>query len=66
MTIPLTAEQDMVIRWHGSLEDRSTRPIPSGRPALHDKAEAACWTPALFRDKIVFVATTAAGRAISV
>ncbi|MCC6139704.1 MAG: adenylate/guanylate cyclase domain-containing protein [Nitrospira sp.] len=65
IAIPLTAEQDMVIDWHGSLENRvypvypigavlrSFTDIQSGKPPLLD--------PALFRDKIVFVAATAAG-----
>jgi len=65
VTIPLTAEQDMVIDWHGSLENRvypaysigavlrSYIDIQGGKPPLLD--------PALFRDKIVFIATTAAG-----
>ena len=51
MTIPLTAEQDMVIDWHGSLENQFTPSIPSGRPALYDKAEAACWTLRCFATK---------------
>ncbi|MDO9116417.1 MAG: CHASE2 domain-containing protein [Nitrospira sp.] len=65
VTIPLTAEQDMVIDWHGSLENhvypvypigavlRSYIDRQGGKPPLLD--------PALFRDKIVFIATTAAG-----
>ena len=65
MTIPLTAENEMVIDWHGTLENRvypvypigavlrSYTDMQEGKPPLLD--------PALFRDKIVFVATTAAG-----
>jgi len=65
VTIPLTAEQEMVIDWHGTLENRvypvypigavlrSYTDMREGKPPLLD--------PALFRDKIVFVATTAAG-----
>jgi len=65
VTIPLTAEQEMVIDWHGTLENRvypvypvgavlrSYTDMQGGRPPLLD--------PALFKDKIVFVATTAAG-----
>jgi adenylate cyclase len=65
VTIPVTAEQDMVIDWHGSLENRvypvysigavlrSFTDIQGGKPPLLD--------PALFRDKIVFIAATAAG-----
>lgn len=65
VTIPLTAEHEMVIDWHGTLENRVYPVYPigavlrshtdmlEGKPPLLD--------PALFRDKIVFVATTAAG-----
>ncbi len=65
VTIPLTAEHEMVIDWHGTLENRvypvypigavlrSYTDMREGKPPLLD--------PALFRDKIVFVATTAAG-----
>ncbi len=65
VTIPLTAEREMVIDWHGTLEDRvypvypigavlrSYTDMQQGKPPLLD--------PTLFRDKIVFVATTAAG-----
>lgn len=65
VTIPLTAEQEMVIDWHGTLENRvypaypigavlrSYTDLQSGKPPLLDLA--------LFRNKIVFVATTAAG-----
>ncbi|MBA5865482.1 MAG: CHASE2 domain-containing protein [Nitrospira sp. CR1.3] len=63
--IPLTAEQEMVIDWHGTLENdvypvypigailRSHTDMQEGKQPLLD--------PSLFRDKIVFVATTAAG-----
>jgi len=65
LTIPLTAEDEMVIDWHGTLENRvypvypigavlrSYTDVQEGKPPLLD--------PGLFRDKIVFVATTAAG-----
>lgn len=65
VTIPLTAEQEMVIDWHGTLENRvypvypigavlrSYTDMQEGKPPLLD--------PALFRGKIVFVATIAAG-----
>ena len=65
VTIPLTTEHEMVIDWHGTLENRvypvypigavlrSYTDLQAGQPPLLD--------PALFRDKIVFVATTAAG-----
>jgi adenylate cyclase len=65
MTVPLTREGDLVLDWHGALEQkpypaysvgailRSYTDIQQGRKPLLD--------PALFKDKIVFVATTAAG-----
>lgn len=65
VTIPLTVEREMVIDWHGTLDNRvypihpigavlrSHTDMQAGKPPLLD--------PALFRDKIVFVATTAAG-----
>ena len=65
LTIPLTAEQEMVIDWHGTLENRvypvypigavlrSYTDMQGGQPPVLD--------PALFKDKIVFVAATAAG-----
>lgn len=65
VSIPLTAEQEMVVDWHGTLENqvypvypigavlRSYTDMQEGKPPLLD--------PALFWDKIVFVATTAAG-----
>lgn len=65
VTIPLTAEQEMIVDWHGTLENRvypaysigavlrSYTDMQEGKRPLLD--------PALFRDKIVFVATTAAG-----
>jgi adenylate cyclase len=63
--IPLTQEGDVLLNWHGSLEDktypayssgavlRSFTEIQEGKPPFLD--------PALFKDKIVFVAATAAG-----
>ena len=65
VTIPLTPKHEMVIDWHGTLENRvypvypiggvlrSYTDMQEGKPPLLD--------PALFHDKIVFVATTAAG-----
>jgi adenylate cyclase len=65
VTIPLTPEHEMVIDWHGTLENRvypvypigavlrSYTDMQEGKPPLLD--------PALFHDKIVFIATTAAG-----
>lgn len=64
-TIPVTAAGDMVLNWHGTLERATFQTYPAGavlrsfsemqrgaRPSLD---------PALFKDKIVFVAGTAAG-----
>ena len=64
-TIPLTAEDDMVIDWHGSLE-RKTYPAYSMGAVLRSysemqKGKKPFLDPVLFRDKIVFIATTAAG-----
>ncbi len=64
-TIPLTAQGDMVIDWHGTLE-RKTYPAYSMGAVLRSfsemqKGERPFLDPALFKDKIVFVATTAAG-----
>ncbi|MEK7269032.1 MAG: CHASE2 domain-containing protein, partial [Nitrospirota bacterium] len=64
-TIPLTAEGEMVIDWHGSLE-RKTYPAYSMGAVLRSysemqKGKKPFLDPVLFRDKIVFIATTAAG-----
>jgi adenylate cyclase len=65
VTIPLSAEQEMVIDWHGTLDDRAYRIYPIGAVLRsHTDLQAGktpLLDPALFRDKIVFVATTAAG-----
>jgi adenylate cyclase len=65
MTVPLTRQGDLVLDWHGALEQktypaysigailRSYTDRQAGRKPLLD--------PALFKDKIVFVAATAAG-----
>ncbi|TKB82076.1 MAG: adenylate/guanylate cyclase domain-containing protein [Nitrospira sp.] len=64
-TIPLTVGHAMLIDWHGSLDDRtypmysmgavlrSFTDLQQGKPPLLD--------PTLFKEKIVFVAATAAG-----
>lgn len=64
-TLPLTAEGDMVIDWHGSLE-QTTYPAYSMGAVLRSysemqKGQPPFLEPSLFRDKIVFIATTAAG-----
>lgn len=63
--IPLTPDGDMLLNWHGSLENkaypsyssgavlRSFTEMQEGKPPFLD--------PALFKDKIVFIAATAAG-----
>ena len=65
LTIPLTAEREMVIDWHGTLEKLVYPVYPIGA-VLRSYTDMQAGTaplldPALFRDKIVFVATTAAG-----
>lgn len=63
--IPLTPEHEMVIDWHGTLENRvyPVYPIGAVLRSYTDMQEGKqpLLDPALFRDKIVFVATTAAG-----
>ena len=65
MTIPLTAEHEMVIDWHGTLEKRAYPVYPIGAVLRSytdmQEGKQPLLDPALFRDKIVFVATTAAG-----
>lgn len=65
VTIPLTDEGEMILDWHGSLDQaaykayasgavlRSYTDMKDGKPPFLD--------PSLFKDKIVFIATTAAG-----
>lgn len=65
VTIPLTDEQEMVIDWHGTLEKQVYPVYPIGA-VLRSYTDMQAGTaplldPTLFRDKIVFVATTAAG-----
>ena len=65
VTIPLSAEQEMVIDWNGTLENRVYPVYPIGA-VLRSFTDMQGGTqplldPDLFRDKIVFVATTAAG-----
>jgi adenylate cyclase len=64
-TVPLTREGDIVLDWHGALEQK-TYPAYSIGAVLRSyteiqKGERPLLDPALFKDKIVFVATTAAG-----
>ena len=64
-TIPLTKHGEMVIDWHGTLEGK-TYPAYSIGAVLKSfsqmqKGERPLLDPALLKDKIVFIATTAAG-----
>jgi adenylate cyclase len=65
VVIPLTTEQEMVIDWNGTLENRvyPVYPIGAVLRSFTDMqgGKKPLLDPALFRDKIVFVATTAAG-----
>src|SRR5439155_22086354 len=65
ITVPLTREGDIVLDWHGALEQK-TYPAYSIGAVLRaytemQKGERPLLDPAIFKDKIVFVATTAAG-----
>jgi adenylate cyclase len=64
-TVPLSAQGDMVIDWHGPLDQKTYRAYSIGAVlrsyAAMQKGERPLLDPALFRDRIVFVATTAAG-----
>src|SRR5207249_3072330 len=64
-TIPLTAQGDMVIDWHGTLEGKTYPSYPIGAVLRSftemRNGERPLLAPTLFKDKIVFVATTAAG-----
>ena len=64
-TVPVTREGDIVLDWHGALEQK-VYPAYSIGAVLRSytemqKGERPLLDPALFKDKIVFVATTAAG-----
>jgi adenylate cyclase len=63
--VPITRDGDIVLDWHGALEQK-TYPAYSIGAVLRSytemqKGERPLLDPALFKDKIVFVATTAAG-----
>jgi adenylate cyclase len=64
-TVPITWDGDIVLDWHGALEQK-TYPAYSIGAVLRSytemqKGERPLLDPVLFKDKIVFVATTAAG-----
>lgn len=63
--VPLTKDGSMLINWHGTL-DAKTYPSYSMGAVLQafsqrQKGEKPLLDPSLFKDKIVFIATTAAG-----
>jgi adenylate cyclase len=65
VVIPVTEEGDMLLNWHGSLAQK-VYPAYSAGAVLKaytelQKGQAPSLDPALFRDKIVFIAGTAAG-----
>ncbi len=65
MTVPLTEDGTLLVDWHGTLE-RKTYPAYSMGAVLQsfvqqEKGEAPLLPPSVFKDKIVFIATTAAG-----
>jgi diguanylate cyclase (GGDEF)-like protein len=65
LTIPLTAQGDMLINWHGTLEDRtySTYSVGAVLDSIKRLKEGATprLPPETFKDKIVFVAVTIPG-----
>lgn len=64
-TVPLTEDGSMLIDWHGTLDAKTYPSYSMGAVlqsfAQQQKGERPLLDPALFKDKIVFVATTAAG-----
>lgn len=65
VSVPLTSQGAMLIDWHGTLEQK-TYPSYSAGAVLQSfvqlqKGERPLLDPATFKDKVVFVATTAAG-----
>ncbi len=62
---PLTGEQGMVLNWHGTLAQRAYPAYSAGAVlrsyAERQRGEHPFLDPALFKDKIVFIGTTAAG-----
>ncbi|MGQ0811688.1 MAG: CHASE2 domain-containing protein [Nitrospiraceae bacterium] len=65
ITVPLTADRTMLVNWHGTF-DQKTYPAYSIGAALQSfaqlqKGERPLLDPTLFKDKIVFIAGTAAG-----
>ena len=65
MTVPLTRQGDLVLDWHGALEQKTYHAYSIGailRSYTDRQAgKIPLLAPALFKDKIVFVAATAAG-----
>ena len=64
-TVPLTKDGSMLINWHGTLDAKTYPSYSMGAVlqsfAQQQKGERPLLDPALFKDKIVFIATTAAG-----
>lgn len=65
-TIPLRADGSLLIEWHGSLEQTyHAKKYSIGRVlqafTQQEKGERPSLDPALFKDKVVFIAGTAAG-----
>ncbi|WP_447972879.1 CHASE2 domain-containing protein [Nitrospira sp. Kam-Ns4a] len=64
-SVPLTSEQAMVLNWHGTLAQRAYPSYSAGAVlrsyAERQRGEQPFLDPALFKDKIVFIGTTAAG-----
>jgi adenylate cyclase len=63
--IPLTREGDVLLNWHGSLENKAYAAYSSGAVLRsfteRQEGKPPFLDPALFKDKIVFIAATAAG-----
>lgn len=63
--VPLTSDYQAVLNWHGTLEEKvyPTYPMGAVLQSFLDLQEGRkpLLDPALFQDKIVFIATTAAG-----
>lgn len=64
-SVPVTSDNRMLINWHGGLDERVYPSYSMGAVlqsfAQHQKGETPLLDPALFKDKIVFIAATAAG-----
>ncbi len=65
VAVPLTSQGAMLIDWHGTLERKTYSSYSAGAVLQSftqlQKGERPLLDPAVFKDKIVFIATTAAG-----